>query len=349
MEAGTPDGFRRLLVDASGKPKAILKRNEWKALATDRVVLVPGPEEEIAIVRWIFKLFVNGKLEVEIARALNKRGVLTDLDQPWTKASVCSVLTHEKYIGNNVWNRTSERLNSNRVRNPPSAWVRAENVSTPLVSRKLFERAGAVAQARRSRISNEQLLADLSRLLEERGCLSGSIINAAPGYSTKSMYIHRFGTLQAAYDLVGYEASANYRYFNVITQLHRRRLEIIQDLVAAIGKAGGLANYDSRTQLIRVNDEFTIAMWIARCRPSPYGYSHCPFHRRRLTGDVSVLIRMLPDNLTVRDYLIAPVWEAERAAPMLSPNNGVRFDAFLFQSLDPLVEIARRAPIGTEG
>lgn len=343
-------GFRRLLVDASGKPKAILKRHEWKALATDRVVLVPGPESEIEIVRWIFKQFVKGKLEVEIARALNERGVVTDLDQPWTTASVRSILTHEKYIGNSIWNRSSERLHSNRVRNPPSAWIRVENVSMPLVSRKLFERARAAALARRSRISNERLLADLSRLLEEQGSLSGSIINRSPGYSTKSMYIHRFGTLQAAYDLVGYEASANYRYFNIITQLHRRRLEIIQDLVTAIGRAGGQARYDSKAKLLTVNEEFTIAVWIARCRPSIYGYPHWPFHKRRLLGaDVSILIRVLPDNVTVRDYLIAPAQEAERAAPMLHPNNGVRLDAFLFQSLDPLVEMARRAPIGGGG
>ncbi|WP_245492288.1 MULTISPECIES: hypothetical protein [unclassified Mesorhizobium] len=191
------------------------------------------------------------------------------------------------------------------------------------------------------------MLADLSKLLNERGSLSGSIINATPGLSTKSMYIHRFGTLQAAYDLVGYEASANYRYFNVITQLHRRRLEIIQDLVAAIGHAGGVADYDSNAKLVRVNEEFTIAMWIARCRPSPYGYSHWPFRKRRLLGgDVSVLIRVLPDNATVRDYFIAPAWEAEQAPPMLSPNNGVRLDAFLFPSLAPLVELAKRAPIG---
>ncbi|PBB83971.1 MAG: recombinase family protein [Mesorhizobium sp.] len=339
-------GFRRLLVDASGKPKAILKRHEWKSLATDRVVLVPGPESEIEIVRWIFKQFVKGKLEVEIARALNERGVLTDLDQPWTIASVRSILTHEKYIGNNVWNRTSERLHRNRMKNPPSAWIRAENVSRPLVSRKLFERARAVAQARASRVSNEEMLVDLSRLLEERGSLSGSIINAAPDCPPRSLYIHRFGSLQAAYHLVGYEASANYRYFNVNTQLHRRRLEIIEDLVTALGQAGGQAHYDSKAKLVTVNKEFNIAVWIARCRPSTYGYPHWPFHKRRLLGaDISVLIRMLPDNVTVRDFLIVPAWEAERAAPMLSPNNGVRLDAFLFQSLDPLVDMAKRAPI----
>jgi hypothetical protein len=273
---------------------------------------------------------------------------VTDLDRPWTTASVRSILRNEKYIGNNVWNRTSERLHTSRVRNPPSAWIRADNVSEPLVSRKLFERAQAIAKARSSRISNGQLLADLAKILEEQGALSGKIINAtAPGGPTKSMYIHRFGTLQAAYDLVGYEASSNYRYFRVITQLHRRRMDIIQDFVTAVGQAGGQALYDAKTQLLTINGSFTIAVWIARCRSSPYGYSHWPFHKRRLLGaDISVLIRVLPDNVTVRDYFIAPARIAEQAPPMLSPNNGVRLDAFLFPSLEPLVAMAGQASIG---
>ncbi|UVK49596.1 recombinase family protein (plasmid) [Mesorhizobium sp. AR07] len=339
-------GFRRLLVDASRKPKAILKPREWKSLVTDRVILVPGPAEEIAIVRWIFKQFVKGKLEVEIARALNERGVVTDLNRPWTTASVRGIVTNEQYIGNNVWNRTSERLHRKRVRNPPSEWIRAENVSELLVSRRLFNRAQAVAKARPVRISNDQMLVDLSNLLEKRGWLSGSIINADPGCSTKRLYIHRFGSLQAAYRLVGFEASLNYRHFNINNELHRRRLEIIKNLVATIGQAGGLAHYDPKTDLVSVNEEFTIAISIARCRPSTYGYPHWPFHKRqRADPEVSVLIRMKPDNVTVRDYVIAPASEAQRAAPMLSPNNGVRLDAFLFQSLDPLVEMARRAPL----
>jgi hypothetical protein len=117
--------------------------------------------------------------------------------------------------------------------------------------------------------------------------------------------------------------------------------------VAAVCRAGGHALYDTKAQLLTINEAFTIAVWIARCRSSPYGYSHWPFHKRRLLGaDISVLIRVLPDNVTVRDYFIAPAWIAEQAPPMLSPNNGVRLDAFLFPSLDPLVAMARRAPIG---
>ncbi|RWO40099.1 MAG: recombinase family protein [Mesorhizobium sp.] len=339
-------GFRRLLIDASGNPKCILKPREWKSLTTDRVILVLGPAEEIAIVRWIFKQFVKGKLEVEIARALNERGVVTDLNRPWTTASVRGIVTNEQYIGNNVWNRTSERLKSKKVRNPPSEWIRAENVSKPLVSRDLFNRARAVAKARASRISNEQMLVDLSKLLKKRGSLSAKIINADPECQSRSLYIHRFGTLQKAYSLVGYDASLNYRFFDINTQLHRRRLEIVEELVAAIGKAGGVANYDAAAACVRVNQELTVAIWIARYRRSTYGYPRWPFRRRRHTAsDISVLIRMRPDNVTVRDFLIAPAGVVKRAPPQLRSNSGLRLDAFLFQSLDPLVALAKQVPI----
>ena len=52
----------------------------------------------------------NGKLEAEIAALLDERGVKTDLDRPWTRGTVHQVLTNEKYIGNNVYNRHSYKL-----------------------------------------------------------------------------------------------------------------------------------------------------------------------------------------------------------------------------------------------
>lgn len=341
-------GFRRLLIDASGNPKALLNPREYKSLASDRVILVPGPPDEISIVRWIFDQFAKGgKTEADIANALNERGVASELNRSWTTGSVRTLLTNEKYIGNNVWNRKSTRLHRRRIPNPPSAWIRVENASEPLVSRKLFNRAQAVANARLSRISNEQMLVDLSKVLEMRGSLSGAVIDAAPLCGSSSLYKHRFGSLQVAYGLIGYEASLNYRYFDINNQLQRRREEIVQDLLAAIHRAGGLAQYVPDSKLLRINEEFTVALSIARCRPSIYGYARWPLRNQSLCGaDVSVLIRMKPDNVTVRDFLIAPAYEAQGAPPMLRANSGARLDAFLFQSLDPLVEMAKRSTIG---
>src|SRR5580704_17671164 len=65
-------GLRRMLVDQNGQHKAVLKMGEHKSLQTDRVVLIPGPNEEVKVVLWIYQRFINeGESESEIAKSLN--------------------------------------------------------------------------------------------------------------------------------------------------------------------------------------------------------------------------------------------------------------------------------------
>ena len=62
-------GLRRMLLDQTGTSKGVLKRGEHKSLQTDRVVLTPGPDNEVAIVREIYRQFTaRGK-----ARGGNRR------------------------------------------------------------------------------------------------------------------------------------------------------------------------------------------------------------------------------------------------------------------------------------
>src|SRR5581483_5020242 len=82
-------GLRRQLIDQNGIVKAELVRGEHKSIQTDRVVLIPGPEEEIETVRFIYDAFVaHGRSETEIAESLNRKGAATDLGRPWTRATV---------------------------------------------------------------------------------------------------------------------------------------------------------------------------------------------------------------------------------------------------------------------
>src|SRR5216684_3261443 len=65
-------GLRRVLLDQSGEKKAMLKMGEHKSIQTDRVVLVAGPDEEVKVVRRIYREFItDGKMESEIAAGLN--------------------------------------------------------------------------------------------------------------------------------------------------------------------------------------------------------------------------------------------------------------------------------------
>ncbi|NYI25010.1 DNA invertase Pin-like site-specific DNA recombinase [Sphingobium francense] len=71
---GGPAGFglRRTLIDEHGAEKGVLRRGEHKSIQTDRVILAPGPWEEVAIVREVYRAFVHdGCSEQDIADELN--------------------------------------------------------------------------------------------------------------------------------------------------------------------------------------------------------------------------------------------------------------------------------------
>lgn len=216
-------GFRRLLVDQNGKPKCTLARGEWKSIATDRVLLVPGPPDEIAIIRLIFQLFVQEqKHEGVIARILNARGIPNALGRPWRSNSILRTLCNETYIGNNVWNRHSFKLQAVRVRNEPEQWIRAEAVFSAIVDRSLFEAAQRILQTRGKRtitgrprkLAADEMLRRLDDLLNTRGRLSRKLIEENRELPSADSYYKRFGGLKRAFELIG----APYRHKSGFTR-----------------------------------------------------------------------------------------------------------------------------------
>ena len=193
-------GLRRQLVDEHRQPKAILNRSEQKSLQTDRVVLRPGPPEEVEVVRRLYRMFVvQRRTEREIAATLNAEGIRTDLSRPWTRGTVHQVLTNEKYIGNNVYNRASFKLQIKRVVNPPGMWVRHDAAFEPIVEQDFFEAAQRIIQDRSRRYSDQELLERLSAIFSEKGWLSGLIIDEMDDMPSSSTFRHRFGSLVRAY------------------------------------------------------------------------------------------------------------------------------------------------------
>ena len=89
-------GLRRVLVNERGELKGKLKTGEHKSLQTDRVIFMPGPEEEIAWVNRMFRWLIDDDVSFrEIADRLNEHGIATDLQRPWTTTSVRTVLTNK--------------------------------------------------------------------------------------------------------------------------------------------------------------------------------------------------------------------------------------------------------------
>jgi DNA invertase Pin-like site-specific DNA recombinase len=205
LGASAPYGLRRLLVDEFGKPKCILARGDRKSIHKDRTIMAPGPATEIKIVRWIFATFASRKMrQRQIARALNRRGIRNVVGKRWTSTCIRRVLTNERYIGNNVWHRTSGKLRTKRINTPPEQWVRVEGAFKAIVDREVFDQAQAVLREEKRIVSLEDKLEPLRRLLRQHGYLTKKLIDQAPGVPSSLSYRRWFGNLYPAYALVGF-------------------------------------------------------------------------------------------------------------------------------------------------
>ena len=172
-------GFRRMLLDETGNPKQELTMGQRKSLLTERVILIPGPEEECQIVLWIYDQFIAGISETDIAIQLNAQGVKTNFGRLWTRGTVCEVLTNEKYVGNNLFNRTSGKMKSKAKPNPESEWVRKERAFEPIVDMERFYTVQGIYRERNKKTTDEELLQGLRDLYARQGRLSALIIDEA--------------------------------------------------------------------------------------------------------------------------------------------------------------------------
>ncbi len=92
----------------------------------------------------IYRWFVEDeRSETEIACRLNLEGILTDLGRAWTRGTVHQILINEKYVGNNVWNRSSCKLKQKRIVNDMDMWVRLDGGVRTVVNGLLFDAAQA--------------------------------------------------------------------------------------------------------------------------------------------------------------------------------------------------------------
>ena len=337
-------GLRRLLVDVNGDPKGELGRGEQKSIATDRVILVPGPADEVTVVQEIYRLFTaEGKAERDIAEMLNARGILTDLGRPWTRGTVHQVLINEKYVGDNVWARTSFKLKQRHIENAEDEWIRAEGVFAPLVDRASFAHAREIIDARSDRLSDGQMLELLASILEGEGMLTGLIIDEAEGAPSSSAYRSRFGGLLRAYELVGFVPDRDYRYLEINRKLRQLHPVIVADTIMALRNAGGLVGRDPETDLLTVNGEFTASLVVVRCVTTAAGSLRWKLRLdTALRPDLTVAVRMDPGNEVPRDYYLLPRIDMGEAVLRLCEHNGLSLDAYRFDDLSAFHRMAAR-------
>jgi DNA invertase Pin-like site-specific DNA recombinase len=340
-------GLRRMLVDHTGQKKGLLKMGEHKSIQTDRVILVPGPEEEVETVRWMYNAFVNeGKNEGEIMKLLNEQGILTDFQRPWTRGTVHEVLTNEKYLGHNVYHRTSCKLKQRHVENPPEKWIRADNAFVGIIDSTLFLAAQSIILTRSHKWSDEEMLEKLRGILTQHGRISGILIDEAEDLPSSSAFRNRFGSLVSAYRLIGYDPEIDYSFIEINRQIRKRHPEIVAEVLAKLRQMGSSVSIDEKTDLILVNEEWTVSIVLCRYQQSEAGTARWVIRLDEgLKPDITIAVRMDETNTGIRDYYLLPALDMTWGKLRMAEENGIYLDAYQFAALDYFYELAERCRV----
>ena len=199
-------GFRRLLVDPSRNPRQVLSGGERKAISSDKVVVIPGPPEELAVIGRIFRLYLRHQLPVaEIVKRLAKAGIKDSGGKPLGVSTIRNILSNELCVGRMTYNLTTKRLEGRSLKNPEQLWTRFVSFR-PIISVKQFRKAQERrAQSANRRWDKETTIESLRSLLAQKGRLTQVSINQADDSPSVMTVVKHFGSLRAAYAAIGYE------------------------------------------------------------------------------------------------------------------------------------------------
>lgn len=340
-------GLRRLLVDENGIAKEILGFRKRKSIQTDRVILIPGPKNEIKIVNIIYDLFIDDNMpEFIIAERLNEQNIPAENGTLWTRAKIHQILTNEKYIGNNIYNKTSSKLKSRLVKNPKNEWVRCDKAYKPIISKKKYNKAQEIIQLRSVHLTNEELLEKLKQKLESNGKLSGFIIDEDDTGPSSSVYRTRFGGLLRAYTLIGYKPEHDYSYIQINEALRSFYSGIIEDFKGEILKSNCYIDEYKYAPMLYINDEFLISVIITKCTHMKSGKLRWKVRfDNSQKADITIVIRMDSQNISPLDFYIIPKIENEYSKTWMTETNNIRLDLYRFDNLDKLLQIITRMKV----
>ena len=309
-QGGSPGyGLRRMLVSPDRYLKQQLAAGERKGIATDRVILVPGPAQEVEVVRDIYRMLVSEKKSVyAIARELNRRGVLYLSKSEWDYQAVYTILTHPKYAGCHVFGRTSCKLHTPTVKLPKSEWISKPGAFEPIINVVTFEEAQKVLEKRTINKSDAELLDSLRALLASEGRLSLLLIQNSSGVPSPSTYRNRFGSLRRTYELIGYGKADQFGPIDLRRRTIALREQLVSQIVAtfpnnvSIIKRGG-----RRRSRLRLSHGPIVSVLVARSFRAWKETIRWEINPVRRESKFAVLLARLDEgNLSFLDFHILP-------------------------------------------
>lgn len=305
-------GLRRVLLDETGARRMQLEYGQRKSLQTDRIVLTRGPAVERQIVRGIFNSFVkHNKTVTEIANELNARGVASPRGGRWWSRTVDTMLANEIYLGNVVFNRSSFKLQSRHVKNPPEMWIRREGAVAPLIDPKTFARAQELRKRRQTPLTDQEVIDQLASLLRRKGTLSQGLLSASNGVLSESAVRRRFGSVNAAFKLAGFEQSPRFLILEHKAKRKAVARAAAEEIIERIENIGSHASFDENAHLVTINERFTISIGTAWAHMETNSKQQRWYVRadKKSVAGIGLILKLDRSNTFVETYLVVSGFE----------------------------------------
>lgn len=304
-------GLRRLMVSEDGRPLQPLASGEFKYSKTNRTILVPGPRNETDLVREIFAMAATRHMRcTDIAKELNRRGIPFHTGQPWDYYDVLRMLTNPKYIGRNVWGRTSVKLRGPMRSVRPEDWTVKDGAFKPIVDIKVFNRVQTFLQSIKPLAwTDNELISRLKTLLAQKGKLTQQIIDQTPGMPSSASYYAHFGPLRRVYPLVGYKPERG-TFTKIFRRDQNERLRAhlfakIRDLFPLDISVFHLRN--RRRLILRLDNGLSISVVLCRSLRLATGEMGWKIYPTRAESDyMTLLCRLTQKNDSYLDFYLFP-------------------------------------------
>jgi hypothetical protein len=230
--------------------------------------------------------------------------------------------------------------------NPPDKWVRKDGAYDGIVNLEGFAKAQEIILARSQKLTDEEMLERLRGLLSKHGKISGLIIDEVEDLPSSAAYRHRFGSLVAAYRLIGYDPGIDYEFIEVNRRLRKQHPDVVATVIAGIQRFGAVAVWDHKRAVLEVNGELKVSIVLCRHTETAGGLSRWLVRLDAgLKPDITIAVRMDASNESIRDYYLLPgldmTWENLRVAE----ENGIYLDAYRFDTLEYFFGMTERVKV----
>jgi DNA invertase Pin-like site-specific DNA recombinase len=331
-------GLRRIAVRADGSGGDVLAPGERKPFRTDHVRHGLGDSSEIAVVRRIFRLYVNDGLTIAaIARLLNAESVPC-AGTAWSDYAVAGILRRGPYRGAAVYNLSTSRLATPVHRHPPEQWVRSEGALPAMVTLAEGVDADRVRQMRNGE-DVPAILEALRLVYARHGSVTHALLATVPGMPGARRLLRLFGSLSHACVQAGVAMPARRPAALPAAAQTAMRNALALRACSVAQTAGAqaqlLTGFDDR---LLMNGWCNVRVTIAACRRRPAGSRWCLALPRQLlnVADVCFVLAGLLDtrNEAIERYALVPVAPGGRRAVYFGSGRYAKSLPLLFGSLE---------------